>query len=48
LLDQEIFSTLSEAKVLIERWRVEYNTVRPHSSLRYRPPASAAGGGDSR
>ena len=31
--------TLLEAKVLIERWRVEYNTVRPHSSLGYRPPA---------
>jgi transposase InsO family protein len=31
-----------EAKVLIERWRVEYNTVRPHSSLGYRPPAPEA------
>jgi putative transposase len=39
LLDREIFDTLLEAKVLIERWRVEYNTVRPHSSLGYRPPA---------
>jgi len=28
-----------EAKVLTERWRQEYNTVRPHSSLGYRPPA---------
>jgi len=27
------FDTLLEAKVLIERWRVEHNTVRPHSSL---------------
>ena len=35
----EIFYTLKEAKVLIERWRQHHNTVRPHSSLRYRPPA---------
>ena len=35
----EVFNTLLEAKVLIEQWRVHYNTVRPHSSLGYRPPA---------
>lgn len=39
LLDREIFYTLKEAQVLIERWRLEYNTFRPHSSLDYRPPA---------
>ncbi len=39
LLNWEIFYTLREAKVLIERWRNEYNTRRPHSSLGYRPPA---------
>lgn len=39
LLNGEIFETLLEAKVLIERWRIEYNTVRPHSSLGYSPPA---------
>jgi transposase InsO family protein len=39
LLNGEIFDTLLEAKVLIERWRKEYNTRRPHSSLGYRPPA---------
>lgn len=38
LLDGEIFDTLLEAKVLIERWRREYNTIRPHSSLGYRAP----------
>ena len=27
------------AQVLVERWRRHYNTVRPHSSLGYRPPA---------
>ena len=39
LLNREIFTTLEEAKVLIEQWRREYNQVRPHSSLGYRPPA---------
>jgi transposase InsO family protein len=39
LLNREIFTTLTEARVLIEQWRREYNQVRPHSSLSYRPPA---------
>ena len=39
LLNGEIFYTLTEARVLVERWRNEYNTKRPHSSLGYRPPA---------
>lgn len=42
LLAREWFDTLLEAKVLIERWRRHYNTVRPHSSLGYLPPAPAA------
>ena len=42
LLAREIFYTLPEAQVLIECWRVAYNTVRPHSALGYRPPAPAA------
>jgi len=42
LLDGEIFDTLLEAKVLVERWRWEYNRFRPHSSLGYRPPAPEA------
>ena len=33
LLDREIFFTLTEAQILIDRWRREYNTVRPHSAL---------------
>ena len=41
-LNGEIFYTLSEAKVLIERWRREYNEFRPHSSLGYRAPAPEA------
>ena len=39
LLKGEISYTLKEAQVLIERWRRDYNTIRPHSSLGYRPPA---------
>jgi transposase InsO family protein len=39
LLNGEIFYTLTEAKVLIEQWRRHYNTIRPHSSLGYKPPA---------
>jgi putative transposase len=42
LINREIFTTLTEAKVLIEQWRQEYNQVRPHSSLGYRPPAPEA------
>ena len=42
LLDREDFSTLAEAKVLVERWRWHDNHVRPHSALGYRPPAPAA------
>jgi len=42
LLNREIFTTLTEAKVLIADWRKEYNQVRPHSSLGYRPPAPEA------
>jgi len=42
LLDREIFYTLQEAQVLIERWRQHYNRFRPHSSLGYRPPAPEA------
>jgi transposase InsO family protein len=41
LLNGEIFYTLKEAKTVIEAWRRHYNAVRPHSSLRYRPPAPA-------
>ena len=38
----EVFTTLFEAQVLIENWRKDYNQVRPHSALGYRPPASEA------
>ena len=39
LLNREVFTTLTEARILVERWRQEYNEVRPHSALGYRPPA---------
>jgi putative transposase len=39
LLNGEIFYSLREAQVVIEQWRRHYNTIRPHSSLGYRPPA---------
>ena len=42
LLNGEIFYTLTEAKVLVERWRQLYNRVRPHSALGYRPPVPVA------
>ena len=38
-LNQEIFYSLKEAQIIIEQWRNQYNTIRPHSSLGYRPPA---------
>ena len=39
LLNGEIFYSLKEAQVLVEMWRRDYNTIRPHSSLGYKPPA---------
>ena len=42
LANLEMFATLIEAKILIEQWQKEYNQVRPHSSLGYRPPAPEA------
>ena len=42
LLNREVFTTLAEARVLIEQWRREYNEFRPHSALGYRPPAPEA------
>ena len=41
-LNGEIFYSLREAQAVIEKWRVVYNTLRPHSALGYRPPAPAA------
>jgi putative transposase len=38
-LNGEIFYSLKESIIVIEQWRKHYNTIRPHSSLNYRPPA---------
>ena len=42
LLNREIFTTSAEARILMEDWRREYNQERPHSALRYPPPAPEA------
>lgn len=42
LLNGELFYSLKEAKVIIEMWRKDYNTIRPHSSLSYKPPVPEA------
>jgi transposase InsO family protein len=42
LLNRELSYTLTEAQVLTEWWRQEYNHLRPHSALGYRPPAPEA------
>jgi putative transposase len=39
LLNGEIFYTLREAQIVIESWRRHYNTIRPHPSIGYKPPA---------
>lgn len=44
-LNRELFYSLIEARVVVEDWRVEYNTVRPHSSIGRIPPAAYAAGG---
>ena len=42
LLNGEIFYSLREAQIIIERWRNHYKTKRPYSALGYRPPAPEA------
>lgn len=42
LLNRELFGTVSEARVLVERWRKEYNNIRPHSSLGDATPSKYA------
>ena len=41
-LNQNWFTDLTDARHIIEAWRVDYNTVRPHSSLGYRTPEEFA------
>jgi len=42
LLNGEIFYSLRDAQVVIENWRQECSTIRPHSSLGYKPPTPVA------
>ena len=42
ILNLEVFDILFEAKILVERWRREYNHIKPCSSLGYKPPAPEA------
>ena len=42
LLNGEIFYTLKEAEILLEKWRKEYNTIRLHSALGYQPSVPEA------
>ncbi|RTZ63307.1 MAG: hypothetical protein DSZ34_09025 [Gammaproteobacteria bacterium] len=39
LLNGEVFYSFKEATIIIEGWRIHYNTQRPHSALGYRPTA---------
>ena len=41
-LNREYFFTVTEANVILEEWRKQYNEFRPHSSLGYRTPAEVA------
>lgn len=41
-INREVFTTLPEAKILIEYRRKHYNQFRPHSPLGYRPPPPEA------
>lgn len=41
-LNEETFYTLEEARVLVDKWRYNYNHIRPHTSLGYKPPAPIA------
>jgi len=34
----EVFYTLAEAQAKADIWRLEYNVIRPHSSLQYQTP----------
>ena len=42
VLALEAFDSLLEAKIVIEDWRNSYNTIRPHSSLKWKTPAAYA------
>ena len=41
-LNEHVFCSLAQARRIIEAWRIDYNTVRPHSSLGYLTPEEFA------
>ena len=41
-LNQHWFTSITEAREIIENWRIDYNTERPHSSLKYKTPEEFA------
>ncbi len=42
LLDRELFLSVADARWVVDRWRLDYNHHRPHSSLDYQTPAAFA------
>lgn len=42
LLNESLFSSLKEARIVIAQWVDDYNNIRPHSSLGYQTPAAHA------
>ena len=42
LLNETLFSSLAHARAVLAEWRLDYNTIRPHSSLDNLPPAHYA------
>ena len=44
LLNETLFFTIGQARVILARWTHDYNTERPHSSLGYATPAAFAAG----
>jgi hypothetical protein len=41
-LNEHVFTSLAQARRIIEAWRIDYNTMRPHSSLNYLTPEEFA------
>ena len=39
LINETLFFSLDQARNVIAAWVEDYNTIRPHSALGYRPPA---------
>ena len=42
LLNEMLFSSLSQARAALGRWQLDYNTARPHSKLGWQTPSAFA------